>query len=177
MKTLVIHPFDVTTHFLKPIYVNHSDWTVMDCSISKGKIRKLIKEYDRIIMLGHGSEDGLFDFERNRMIIDSTYVQLLREKTCICIWCYANEFVNKYKLTSPLYSGMIISDVDEAFLMGINGSVSNLIQWVNLSNELFTKAIKTGLDGDNLDSILKLYNFDNPVIDFNKNNIFIKNDK
>jgi len=177
MKTLVIHPFDVTTHFLKPIYVNHSDWTVMDCSISKGKTRKIIKEHDRIIMLGHGSEDGLFDFEHKRMIIDSNYVQLLRDKICICIWCNANEFVEKYKLNSPLYSGMIISDVGEAFYMGVNGTVSNLIEWVDLSNELFTKAIKTGLEDENLDSILKLYNFDNPVIDFNKNNIFIQNDK
>lgn len=174
MKTLVIHPFDVTTHFLKPIYANHSDWVVMDCSISKGKIRQLIKEYDRIIMLGHGSEDGLFDFEHKRMIIDSDYVQLLREKDCICIWCNANEFVEKYKLTCSLYSGMIISDVDEAFFMGVNGTVSNLIKWVNSSNELFTKALKIGLEDDNFDLIIKLYNADeNPVIDYNKKNIFI----
>jgi len=137
MKTLVIHPKDKTTNYLKPIYANHSDWDIMDCKISKGKIRKLIKGYDRIIMLGHGSPNGLFDFEHKRTIIDPSFVQFLREKTCVCIWCYANEFVERYKLDSPLYSGMIISDIDEAIFMGINGLISNIIKWVDSSNEMF----------------------------------------
>lgn len=96
-------------------------------------------------MLGHGSDGGLFDFEHKRMIIDSTYAQLLREKNCICIWCNANDFVNRYKLNYDLYTGMIVSDVDEAIFMGINGSVSDLIKQVELSNEIFANAIKTAL--------------------------------
>lgn len=173
MKTLVIHPIDKTTDFLKPIYSGHSDWDVMDCNISKSKMVRLIMQYDRIIMLGHGSEDGLFDFKRKRMIINSNHVYLLRQKVCVCIWCNADEFVKKYKLTPELYTGMIISDIDEAFFMGVNGTVSGLIKWVDASNELFTKVLKISFEDGNFDIIKKMYtDTENAVIQYNEKNIY-----
>jgi len=111
MKTLVIHPKDSTTDFLKVIY-SEKDWTIIDDNnISTSKLKENIKSHDRIIMLGHGSDKGLFG--QNRLIINSNLVYLLKDKNCVCIWCNADEFVKKYKLNG-FYTGMIISDYDEA---------------------------------------------------------------
>jgi hypothetical protein len=57
MKTLVIHPKDKTTDFLKPIY-HGRDWTVITGG-TKEEVRKAIDEHDHIIMMGHGTPQGL----------------------------------------------------------------------------------------------------------------------
>ena len=84
MQTLVIHPTDASTDFLKPIYANISDATIMNGGIGKGQVAKSILEHDRIIMLGHGSPFGLFSvgqFEgKNGYVIDFTMVPLLKDK-------------------------------------------------------------------------------------------------
>ncbi len=88
MKTLVIHPQDTTTDFLKPIYKDR-DWKVIDYNPGKRELTEQIKLHDRIIMLGHGDNCGLYGFDR--MIINSKLVYLLREKICVCIWCHADQ--------------------------------------------------------------------------------------
>ena len=60
MKTLVIHPEDRSTDFLKPIYEHVSDATIIHAGVSKTQIKQLITEHDRIMMMGHGSPSGLF---------------------------------------------------------------------------------------------------------------------
>lgn len=171
MKTLVIHPFDVTTGFLSVIYENKRDWTVIDTNPSKKFLKEQIKNHNRIIMLGHGSEDGLFGF--NRLIIDSTLVYLLREKQCVCIWCNANMFVEKYGLKG-FYTGMIVSDYEEAVMYSINEH-ENIVQKLFNSNVLFAYAAKKSIDEKNmLDSMKLMYDDDsNPIIDFNKQNMHI----
>ena len=58
MRTLVIHPKDKTTDFLKPIYANR-DWTVITGGCTKEEVNKAISEHDHIIMMGHGTPQGL----------------------------------------------------------------------------------------------------------------------
>lgn len=58
MKTLVIHPKDKTTDFLKPIYEGR-DWTVITGGCTKDDVAKAIDEHDHIIMMGHGTPQGL----------------------------------------------------------------------------------------------------------------------
>src|SRR6478735_497282 len=134
MKTLIIHPEDITTDFLKEIYCD-SDHIIINSNVSKKHLKEQIKTHDRIIMLGHGNYKGLFGFKR--FMIDSTLVYLLREKLCICIWCNANIFFEKYKLKG-IYSGMIISEYEEALDYCINTTE----QHINKSNILFAKSIK-----------------------------------
>ena len=52
MQTLVIHPADITTDFLNMIY-QKLDCTIITGRISKSKLKRTIKQHDRIIMLGH----------------------------------------------------------------------------------------------------------------------------
>ena len=61
MKTLVIHPDDRSTDFLKPIYSNLPNTTVLTENVSQPTLKKAITEHDQIIMMGHGSPSGLFN--------------------------------------------------------------------------------------------------------------------
>jgi len=165
MKTLVIHPKDLTTDFLSEIY-SDKDWKVINKNVSTKYLKQQIKNHDRIIMLGHGTEQGLIGFYR--FVIDSKLVYLLREKFCICIWCNANIFVEKYGLKG-FYSGMIISEYEEAMLY----SISTNIQWINESNKDFALAIKNSIDDENmLEKTKELYEGNSSVVEFNRNNLF-----
>ena len=60
MKTLVIHPKDKTTDFLKRIYQNIPNKTVITGGIDQESLNQLIEMHDRILFMGHGSPYGLF---------------------------------------------------------------------------------------------------------------------
>ncbi len=143
-KTLVIHPDDHSTDFLKPIYSDITDATVITGGISKEEIREMIKQHDRVIMLGHGSPNGLFSigkFHSNEgflgMIIDHTMVEALRgKKDNLYIWCHANQFVERHNLNG-FYSGMFISEYGEAAAYSVKCKEGDIEQ----SNELFASII------------------------------------
>ena len=169
MKTLVIHPKDESTDFLCKIYKDH-DWTIINSTVPKRVMKDAIKSHDRIIMMGHGCERGLFNSNFDT-VIDSNYVYLLREKDCIAIWCNADVFFLKYGLKG-LYTGMIISDYTEAQYE----SVTTTYHEIDESNFLFGKAMRDGItnDGFDIDLIQDVYSSDNlnRVMDFNKNRIY-----
>ena len=168
MKTLVIHPKDTTTDFLSEIY-SDKDWTVISDNVSKKILRDKIKNHDRIVMLGHGTEQGLLGF--NRTIIDSNWVYLLREKKCVFIWCNADVFVKKYKLKG-FYTGMIISEYEEAVMYNVPTDSF----WINESNIDFAQAIKNSIDEDNmLEKAKMLYEGNTSVVEFNRNNLYYIN--
>ena len=116
MRTLVIHPHDTSTHFLKPIYEDIPNKTVITGGWFIAEVESLISMHDRIIMLGHGSPKGLFGINFNRSyVIDKDTVNLLENKECIFIWCHADQFVKEHNLKG-LYSGMFVSEVVEALM-------------------------------------------------------------
>ena len=155
MKTLIIHPDDRSTDFLKPIYENVTDATVVTGGLTKSEVNQLIEQHDRIYMMGHGSPGGLFsigkflpDNKRNSdiadivysgwshgNIIDHTTVELLRNKECIFIWCNADQFVTKHNLKG-LYSGMFISEVGEAKYCGLPDTI---LETITVSNNYFAQ--------------------------------------
>ena len=59
MSKLVIHPKDRTTDFLKPIYHGRNDTTVITGDCTKTEVENAIDKHDHIIMLGHGTPQGL----------------------------------------------------------------------------------------------------------------------
>ncbi len=177
MKTLVIHPHDKSTLFLSEIY-NDKNYTVSitnsDINYHLGSLsplRQLIKDHDRIIMLGHGGASGLYNKYFNS-IIDASHVHLLRDKILVGVWCYANDYFERYNLNGK-YTGMIISELEEAKIMRVEATGEQ----IKFSNKLFAEAIKAGIDNDNfVESVLDVYiNEDNnPVIEYNRKNIFQK---
>lgn len=179
MKTLVIHPKDITTDFLKEIYCD-MECTVLNQFKSKKEIKKAIKEHDRIIMLGHGTEYGLLG--QKRYIIDSTLVYLLRGKILIGIWCNANMFFNKYfySFDCTLCTGMIISEYYEALEYNLH-KTENISSKIEESNILLSTVLKkniplitknTDLIRLKLDIYHEYKSNDNPIINFNRKNIY-----
>ena len=133
MKTLVIHPHDESTHFLKPIYESIPDKTVITGGWDITEVEDLISKHDRIIMLGHGSPGGLFgvNFDYN-YIIGKDQVKSLQDKECIFIWCHADRFVKGHNLKG-LYSGMFVSEVVEALIYSLKSDK----KLINESNNTF----------------------------------------
>ena len=133
MKTLIIHPHDESTHFLKPIYESIPNKTVITGGWGIVGVRTLISMHDRIIMMGHGSPKGLFGINFNRSyVIDEDTVDSLQYKKCIFIWCHADQFVKQNGLKG-LYSGMFVSEVTEALIYKLKGDK----QLVTESNNTF----------------------------------------
>lgn len=164
MKTLVIHPSDSTTDFLKEIYKDKK-WTLINTNISKKFLKEQISLHYRIVMLGHGTEKGLIGYER--LIIDSNLVYLLREKEGVYIWCNADKFVKKYKLNG-FYTGMIISEYEEALIY----DVPTNSEWIAESNKDFALAIKNSIDEkDFLTKAISFYKGNSSVVEFNRKNM------
>lgn len=167
MNTLIIHPKDETTDFLKEIYVD-MDCTIINTEVSKEYLRQEIELHHRIIMLGHGCESGLFG--SNGFVIDKSFVDLLEQKECVYIWCNADVFVKLHKLKG-FYTGMMISEFMEAFLYNVPSTSSIIAK----SNKDFALAVKNSINSTSILSKAKfLYKGDEDVVKFNRDRMYYK---
>lgn len=164
--TLVIHPADTTTDFLNVIYQG-TDWTVITHDIPDESLRKLISSHDRIIMLGHGFPGGLFG--HNKIVINSSHVDLLRTKKLVGIWCFANKFFEPHGLLG-IYSDMIISEAQEAEVFGVEYTDG----FIDRSNKLFALAVRDSIVSDEpIETFKTMYRSNlNPVIKWNQDNFY-----
>lgn len=145
MTTLIIHPDDRSTDFLRDIYSHVWDATVITKNISRERLHELIRSHDQIVMLGHGSPNGLFNVSgiggsRTGYTIGGLEIPLLKDKQCVFIWCHADQYVRRHGLKG-LSSGMFISEVGEARYCGVSGNQEQ----VDRSNEVFAQALGTAL--------------------------------
>lgn len=176
MRVLIIHPKDETTDFLCDIY--HKDYTIIRHPehVPQSTLKNLMRNHNLVIMMGHGDEKGLFG--KQGYIIDTDYIDILRNKKCIYIWCYASDFVKKYGLKTPFSTGMFISETEEAYLMGVKHEKGDIIK----SNTDFCCYFKSFLDSlilenDNqFDRLKKTYGRDtsNNISQYNAN-LFYEN--
>jgi hypothetical protein len=135
MKTLIIHPKDSSTSFLDIVYNPIPNKTLVTGGMDKIELIELIKEHDRVMMMGHGSPGGLFSVgmfqSNNGYIIDQSFVPILSEKNnSVFIWCNADKFVDRYNLKG-FYSGMFISEVGEAYYCGLPGTKQDVVDESN----------------------------------------------
>lgn len=145
MKTLVVHPDDRTTDFLKPIYKNLPDTTVLTGgAYTSNEMNNLIESHDRVIMLGHGWQHGLLSkevFTRGVYIIDEANADALRAKdNSVFIWCYAEDFVARNNLKG-ICTGMFISEPLEAVMNNVEYEDSD----IRASNDLFAALLGNSL--------------------------------
>jgi len=143
MRTLIIHPDDRSTDFLRGIYRHLKDATVVVSDVSQTRLHKLIHSHDQIVMLGHGSPSGLFNVAGvgdKFFTIGGAEADMLRDKQCIFIWCHADQYVRKHGLRG-LSSGMFISEVSEARYCQVSGNQEQ----VDHSNEVFARALGAAL--------------------------------
>ena len=138
IKTLIIHPDDRSTDFLKPIYEDIPYKTIISGGISRLQVLYEIREHSRIIMMGHGSPMGLFGVNFNcDYIINQLAVELLKGKENYFIWCHASDFVKKHNLKG-FSTGMFISETEEANYHNVKASKQD----VDHSNEVFAALMK-----------------------------------
>lgn len=143
MKTLIIHPDDDSTVFLKPIYRNIITKTVITGGVTKMEISKLINTHERIIFLGHGTHEGLSAVDQfitdDPDIVDYSMVPYLRyKKKIISIWCHADKFMYKHKLNG-FFTGMFISEWSEAYFYEIFPSQYDIDE----SNYFFSEIVSS----------------------------------
>lgn len=171
MKTLVIHPNDYTTLPLSKIYKGKGFHEITHSNPSSGYIRCSIKDADRIIMLGHGTEDGLLYGNKKGFVISSKHAQLLRQKECIMIWCFAKQFATKYKLKG-FGTDMFISELEEA----IYCSVYSTLEEIEDSFHLFSNLVSEQVDKSSqeiFDYVNQNYGTETNVKNFNQSGFFI----
>ena len=179
-KTLVIHPKDDSTDFLKGIYADLPGTIVVDFSLGKKDLKILIGMCHRIIMLGHGSSNGLFDSLQKSYLVDGNLAGCLKEKEYIGIWCYASDFAKKYSIPG-FWSGMYISEIPEIdYVPEVKNactciSVSHIQSDIENSNFRLTSTLSKHLASNTLDKAFEeLYGLGNeyyPVTKYNLSNI------
>jgi hypothetical protein len=145
--TLIIHPKDSSTDFLKPIYQSIENRTIITGGISKSDLKEQIKFHDRIISLGHGTGEGLMSvgefYTTDFYIIDGSLSQILSNKEDnLYIWCNADQYVQRHGLVG-FYSGMFISEMDEALYFGFDGVNQDTI---DESNNTFSRIVEKYID-------------------------------
>ena len=184
MKTLVIHPIDPSTTFLDIVYKNiPSDELTLVQSGTKQEVRELIESHDRVMMMGHGSPQGLFAVGQFRdvntfsgYVIDQTMVELLKEKdNSVFIWCNADRFVD-YSDLKGFYSGMFISEVGEATYCGLPGMDQDTVDESNYGFvNIVSKYINDGKENiyENVRNEYGIIAKDNPVALYNYNRLYI----
>jgi hypothetical protein len=117
------------------VYENVPNKTVVTGGVTKVELVNLILSHDRVMMLGHGTPDGLLSIgqfpDSGTYVIDRWMAPLLAEKEQnVFIWCNADQYVNKHKLKG-FYSGMFISEVGEANYCGLPGTSQELVDESN----------------------------------------------
>lgn len=115
-KTLVIHPVDRSTDFLRPIYENiHA--TVVSGGVTRHDLRRLVVEASRVLLLGHGGPPGLLSVgqfpEPGPLVIDESFAPLLRGSENLMVFCFASAFGHACRIPG-LASGMFISEMSES---------------------------------------------------------------
>lgn len=180
MKTLIVHPFDTTTEFLSPIYLDLPNKSVVRRGYKAVAVKKMIEQHDRVIMMGHGSPNGLFSvgqFEEDYgFIINHTMIDILnRQPQNIFIWCNADQFVGKYNLKG-FYSGMFISEVSEAAYCGLPGIRQ---EQVDESNDRFAHILGACINDPKetlYNKVKKAYGIlaeNNPVARYNYDRLYL----
>lgn len=130
----VIHPKDRSTDSLKILYRDVEDCVVLtDSDAFSSEVKDFIshrdKQNDIVMILGHGSPDGLYSrFDDSgeptsfdKVLVGHQHAYHLRQVSSsklIGIFCYADEFAKKERLHG-LFSGMFISEFKEALELGI----------------------------------------------------------
>ena len=132
---LVIHPKDKTTAMLLALYDGLEAQVVADYHTTKemGRLLHHVSTQERIMLLGHGSDKGLFfradDSKEkfDRVIVGHPHAYHLRRHggNIVAVWCNADQFARAEGLHG-LFTGMIVSELSEALLYQIETTQEEL---------------------------------------------------
>jgi len=182
MKTLIIHPEDKSTDFLKVIYQNVKDKLVVTGGKTREQLVELIKTYDRVMIMGHGTPRGLLNWGGGKWktlspyLIDRGFIELLSENpNNVYIWCDADQFVLHHGLKG-FYSGMFISEVTEANWFQIKTNQNEVDESNNRFAELMSEFINESsyIIHKNVKEQYGLLAESNPIVSYNSERLFYR---
>ena len=127
-----------------------------------------VQEHDRIVLMGHGCDEGLYD--GYNILVGMDFVEVLKSKTVIGIWCHAERFAVKYQVPG-LFTGMIISEDQEANMYSVACTEDQL----GTSNTMLSIMVNCLLSDVPAEEALLFYtdlNRDCPVRTFNQERLF-----
>jgi hypothetical protein len=179
-KVLVVWPFDISTTFLGKIIEIIPNKTVIRGNVSKNELRSMISTFHTIILMGHGSPNGLFSVGQfgsntNGYIIDESMVEPLRNKKLITIWCHANQFVERFKLKG-FSSSMFCSEYSECSYVGVKGVKKGMVEESNDAfASIMSKYINKSLNAihKNVTQEYGMLGEINPVASYNNERLLI----
>ena len=132
---LVIHPKDKTTAMLSALYDGLEAQVVTDYRTTKemGHLLRHVSTQERIMLLGHGSDKGLFyrkDDSKNefdKIIVGHSHRYHLHNhgSNIVAVWCNADQFARAEGLHG-LFSGMIVSELSESLLYQVETTQEEL---------------------------------------------------
>lgn len=183
MKTLVIHPKDISTDFLSPIYTGLENVTLVTGGWSQTQIQEAIQTHDQVMMMGHGSPGGLFSMGQFGSlfgyVIGPDMVEALSQKdNNIFIWCNADQFVERHNLKG-FYTGMFISETGEAAYCGLPGTPQYVVDesnhgFVNILSGKLQGTRDTSLLFEQTSGVYSIIADINPVAKYNYNRLFCR---
>lgn len=93
------------------------DGITLSYNRGKSNIKRLLRITgdEPVMLLGHGSPQGLLNISQNGYAVGSECVEWLRCRPVIGIFCYASDFADKYGL-SGFFTSMFISNMQEAII-------------------------------------------------------------
>ena len=179
---LVIHPKDKTTAMLSAIYDGLEAQVVDDNRSTKemGHLLHHVSTQERIMLLGHGSDKGLFfrkddsKDEFDKIIVGHSHAYHLRKHggNIVAVWCNADLFARAEGLHG-LFSGMIVSEISEAQLYKIETTQEEL----DHENVKLARRLRTLLDeriplSEIPKRLLAMDNVHSPLTTFNYKNFY-----
>lgn len=180
---LIIHPKDRTTAMLSALYEGTSEARLLDCTLSSKAIGQALHHTpcsERITLLGHGCEKGLFWREDDkqpgfdRILVGHPHAFHLRNhgSNIVAVFCNADKFAQSEGLHG-LFTGMIISEMSEAEEYGIETTQEEL----DRENIKFSQRLRPLLDqkvplSDIPRRMLELDDIHSPMTEFNYDGIF-----
>ena len=179
---LVIHPKDKTTAMLSALYDGLEAQVIDDYRSTKemGRLLHHVSTQERIMLLGHGSDKGLFfrkddsKDEFDKIIVGHSHAYHLRKHggNIVAVWCNADLFARAEGLHG-LFSGMIVSELSEAQLYKIETTQEEL----DSENVKLARRLRTLLDeriplSEIPKRLLAMDNVHSPLTTFNYKNFY-----
>ena len=179
---LVIHPKDKTTAMLSALYDGLEAQVIDDYRSTKemGHLLHHVSTQERIMLLGHGSDKGLFfrkddsKDEFDKIIVGHSHAYHLRKHggNIVAVWCNADLFASAEGLHG-LFSGMIVSELSEAQLYKIETTQEGL----DSENVKLARRLRTLLDeriplSEIPKRMLTMDNVHSPLTTFNYKNFY-----
>ena len=179
---LVIHPKDKTTAMLSALYDGLEAQVIDDYRSTKemGHLLHHVSTQKRIMILGHGSDKGLFfrkDDSKDRfdkIIVGHSHAYHLRKHggSIVAIWCNADQFARAEGLHG-LFTGMIVSELNEALLYQVKTTQEEL----DRENVKLAMRLRTLLDkriplSEIPNRMLAMDDAHSPLTTFNYNNFY-----